>query len=130
MTIEQDIAQIVNLNTRKHEPIPAFLTNGVNMNNQSESGRVLEGAARLAENENYALYGDQVKFNLAVSELVGLMMKHRSQAIGDATFSELVRFSYNFMRVLKGTVHNSQSYLEAASSLGIAAECAAKEDKQ
>ncbi len=102
-------------------------------NNQEpmrESQRILTEAGRVASNENFALYGDQVEYNIAVAQFVGFMNKHRSKAIGDATFSELVRFAYEFMKILKGTVHNSEPYMQAAASLGTAAECASNEDKQ
>lgn len=129
-----DIEKITRVESTKHGPIPSFLTKGKvipmkEQKEQTESERVLEGAARLASNENYALYGDQVKFNNAVCGLVNWMSEHKSSSMGEATFSELVQFARQFTKVIKGTVHNSQSYLEAAASLGIAAECAAKEDK-
>jgi hypothetical protein len=94
-----------------------------------EGQRVLDAASKIVANENPALFGDQVTYNTRVAELVELMKAHRSKALGDATFTVLVHFAYEFEKILNGTVHNSDSYLQACASLGSAAECAAKEDK-
>lgn len=128
INIEQEIARIIDLNN----DLPSFLKKGKQMDKtilMPEGQRILNDAASIVANENPALYGDQVKYNIAVSEMVNLIVRHRSVTMGDATLSELVGFCYKFMKIIKGTVHNSDSYLQAAASLGIAAECAAKEDR-
>lgn len=91
---------------------------------------ILNQATQIATNDRQALYGDQTELNQCVGMLHRWMIKYRPERMKDGEFTQWLSNANEMGRIFKSPVNNSEPFSNLAAGIGIAAECASKEDKQ
>lgn len=91
---------------------------------------LLEEASRIANHELQALFGDQTKLNQCIGQLHRWAFHHRPERMNDGEFTQHLMNLAELAKVFKSPVYNMGPFAELAAGIGIAAECASKEDRQ
>lgn len=137
--MEKEIAKVAtmesasNLNfmkTKVTATIGRDATSTISFSTPSVRESVLNQATQKATNEVQALYGDQTELNQCVGMLHRWMIKYRPERMQDGEFTQWLSNANEMGKIFKSPVNNSEPYTSFAAGIGIAAECAAKEDTQ
>lgn len=135
--MEKEIAKVATMESagnlsfmKKEFTDPVLIDKRFDKTNLSMRETILIRAQQIATNEREALYGDQTELNQFIAKIHNLMVEHRPSRMKDGEFTQWISNAFDFGRLFKSPVYNSEPYTSFAAGIGIAAECASKEDQR